>query len=290
MGSRITVAAALLGMTCLLSACTGETNARSGAETAGTGTASTQPSSEAQAPAASDCPVGDWQVTTITGKSGAQVNGVPVVATSGGGFTLALGSSGTWTLTGNNAPVTLTAAGRSVTAVVDGTAEGQYTKSGDTYLFRQQRATGKVTLKQPVAGVSSWPMQDVGPALAPSGTATLTCGPGTLRIASESVVLDLNASGAPTQSTPTTGTVTLTESGQSKTIPCDGRTVAINGSANKYTFTGECAAVNVNGARNEIRIATATEISVNGSFNKVTWSAGEPKTSNTGQGNTISQG
>jgi hypothetical protein len=252
-----------------------------------------------------ECPVGEYQVTKITGRSGTQVDGVPVVAKSGGGFTLALTADGKWTLAGNNATVTLEAANLSVDATVNGTAEGDYAKIGDKYAFRQQHATGRVTLKKAVGGVSGWPMDQVGPALAPGGQATLTCGTGTLALESESVVLDLKstggASGGGAPATPTGtgggasggstgGTLTLTDSAKTKTIDCAGQNVSITGSSNTYTFTGSCGEMAVNGSKNEITIAKVGQISVNGSFNHVTWSSGNPKTSNNGTGNTIGQG
>ena len=308
MGSKL-LSAVALGLLSLVSACSG------GAATAGSPTigaseapaASTSESAGSPAPAGgAGCPVGEYQVTKITGKSGAQVDGVPVVAKSGGGFTLALTADGKWTLTGNNATVTLEAANLSVDATINGTAEGDYAKVGDKYAFRQGHATGKVTLKKAVAGVSSWPMDQVGPALAPGGQATITCGAGTAALESESVVLDLQSTGGGSSGggTPTTtgggsggsggssgaGSFTVEGSAQTKTVDCAGRNAAITGSSNKLTFTGTCGSVSVNGSNNTIKIAKVGQISVNGSFNKVTWSSGSPKTSNNGTGNTISQG
>lgn len=280
------------GLLTLLAACSDNTTTSSPTSTG----SPTAPTTSSSAPAASGCPAGDWEVTTITGKAGANVGGAQLVAKSGGGFTLSLAPSGTWTLKGDNATVTLEAAGVSVDATVSGTAEGEYAKTGSDYQFRQQRATGKVTLKQPIAGVSSFSMDQVGPALAPAGKATLTCGPGTLQLTSESVVLDLKATGSatiPTTSPPASGgggTLTIADSAQTRTIDCAGRDVALNGSANKLTFTGTCGTVSVNGSRNELTLAAASQISVNGSQNKVTYTSGTPKISNNGTGNTISRG
>lgn len=294
MRGQLACAASLLA---LLTACSESPTASSPPPTTPT-TASPATTTTAEAPGT--CPVGEWQVTTITGKSGANVGGTQIVARSGAGFTLSLTSNGTWTLKGDNATVTLEAAGISVEATVAGTAEGEYAKLGSDYQFRQQRATGKVTLKQPVGGVSSFSMDQVGPALAPSGKATLTCGPGTLQLTSESVVLDLKGSGSPTTtSTGSTatgggggsgGTLTIAESSQTKTIDCAGRDVALNGSSNKLTFTGTCGTVSINGSKNTLTLATASQISVNGSFNTVTYTTGNPKISNNGTSNAISRG
>lgn len=305
MGLKVATASAI-GLLAVLTACSDNSTGAAGSTTTTPPTTGSTSSEASSGPAAGSCPVGEWQVTTITGKSGATVNGVPVVAKSGGGFTLALASNGTWTLKGDNANVTLAAAGVSVDATVNGTAEGEYAKVGSDYQFRQQRATGKVTLKQQVAGVSSFSMDEVGPALAPGGKATLTCGPGTLQLSSESVVLDLKGTAAagPGPADPTTTTssgstggggtgggspIVIADSAQTRTIDCAGRDVALNGSSNKLTFTGSCGTVSVNGSRNELNLATAGQIAVNGSFNRVTYSDGNPKTSNNGTGNTIAR-
>ena len=298
---RITILTiAATGLLSLLVACEGADGAASSPSSQPTDT-STEQSSSSQPAGDGQCPVGEWSVATISGESGANVGGVPIVATSGGGFTLSMTAENTWTLAGDNAAVTLAAEGLSVDATVNGTAEGDYVKTGETYTFRQQRASGQVTLNQPVAGVSSWPMDEVGPALAPSGQASLTCGDGTLKISSESVVLDLIAVGggqtsAPSEPSKTSepggggGTMTINESGLTKTLDCAGQGVVVSGSANKLTLTGTCASVSVNGSRNEVSIADVGDIAVNGSFNTITWSAGDPKTSNNGQGNSISKG
>jgi hypothetical protein len=304
---RTTIAtAAALGLLSLVTACGGTSTAgspASGPSSAAPADTATSGSAGSPAPVGgAGCPVGEYQVVKITGKSGAQVNGVPVTAKSGGGFTLALTADGKWTLTGNNATVTMEAAGLSVDATVNGTAEGDYAKVGANYGFRQGHATGKVTLKKPVAGVSSWPMDQVGPALAPGGQATLTCGQGTLALESESVTMDLKstgggASGGGGGSTPTpTGggssggaTLTLVDSAMTKTIDCAGRNVAITGSSNKYTFTGSCGELSVMGSKNDIKLATVAAVTVSGSFNHVTWSGGNPKTSNAGTGNSLGQ-
>ncbi len=293
---------AAMGILSLLSGCDSGGDAAGSPSSQSTGTSTEQVSSEEPA-GDSQCPVGEWAVTTISGKSGASVGGVPIVAKSGSGFTLSLTADNTWTLTGDNATVTLEADGLSANATVDGTAEGVYTQSGETYTFRQERASGRVTLDEPVAGVSSWSMDEVGPALAPGGQATLTCGDGTLELSSESVVLELRAvdggstgdagTPVPSETSEQSGggaTVTINESGLTRSVDCAGQGVVISGSANTLTFTGTCTSVAVNGSRNEITIADVGEIAVNGSFNTITWAAGDPKTSNNGQGNSIGQG
>jgi hypothetical protein len=299
---RVKIATALsAGVLALITACSGNDNSASpstSTESTPASKATSEPSSESAEPAG-ECPVGEYEVTKITGKSGADVQGQRLVATSGGGLKLALDNDGTWTLTGDGAKVKLTAAGVTVTATVDGSAEGSYAKAGNEYAFKQEGATGKVTLDKDVAGTSSLPMSDVGPALAPSGTATLTCGPGTLTVSSESVDLELKQTGGPGGTGGGTGgtgggtggggTLTINDSAQSQIVDCAGRDVVISGSTNKLTFTGSCGTVSINGSRNEVTLAKVGAIRVNGSFNKVTWSDGNPATSNNGTGNSISQ-
>jgi hypothetical protein len=287
-----------IGLLSLVSACdsNGETASSSSGQSAGT---TTEQTSSSPRESEGRCPVGEWMVTTISGKSGANVDGVPIVATSGSGLTLSLTEANTWTLAGDNATVTLESGDLSVNATVNGTAEGDYAKTGETYTFRQQSASGRVTLDHAVAGVSSWSMDEVGPALAPGGEATLTCGADTLEISSDSVVLALRAAdeGGDQPSEPTGspeqgggGTLTIDGSGTTSTVDCAGQSVVITGSANNLTFTGTCTTVTVNGSSNEVRIADVSEIAVNGSINKITWSDGDPKTSDNGQGNSISEG
>jgi hypothetical protein len=289
---------ATVSLLAALGACTGDGGTAGPPATSTTSTTSTMSVTLSPSPGGGQCPVGEYAITTISGKAGTDVNGVPITATSGGGLTLALTDGGTWTLTGNGAAVTLEASGVSVNATVDGTAEGSYAKTGDTYAFRQERASGTVTLGTPVAGISSIPMDEVGPALAPRGTATVTCAGDRLTIASESVELTLSrTAGVTPTSNPSSppspsggGTLTYTESARTETIDCAGRDVAINGSANKLTFTGKCARVSITGSRNEIGVARADAIEVTGSLNTVTWSSGEPSTSDTGTGNKLGQG
>ncbi len=302
MGIKV-LSASAVGLLALLSACSESNNGAASSTTTTTPTTAGSTSGSEPTlpgPAAGTCPVGEYEVTTITGKGGANVNGVPIVAKSGGGFTLALTADNKWTLTGDKAAVTLEASNVSVQATVDGTAAGTYAKTGAEYTFRQEKATGKVTLKTPVAGVSSFSMDEVGPALAPDGKATLTCGANTLKISSDSVELDLKstggAGGSPTTSTSeggggaSGGTLTINDSGLTRTYDCAGRTVSINSSASQLTFTGSCGVVSVNGSRNQIKLEQASAISVNGTGNTVTYSSGSPKVSNNGTGNKISQG
>jgi hypothetical protein len=294
MRTKVVFAAALLG---LLTACTNTNNTGQPTSTATGPTESGPPPSSS--PIAPNCPIGDYEVSSITGK-GTQVGGIPITVSSVGALKLRITDAGTWQLSGDGADLTLQASGISVEATLDGSAEGTYVKVGEDYAFRQEKATGKVTLKQPVAGTSSIPMSDVGPALAPSGTAKLTCGAGTLTIASESVTLELKQVGGSTgSSTPTStggtstetgGSLSVNDSAQTKTIDCAGRNVSLNGSANTLTFTGSCGALSVNGSRNVVAIEKVGQISVNGSGNRITWGSGDPKVSNNGTGNTVGKG
>lgn len=204
------LAAAAIGFVALLAGCSEEQQAGEGGSTVTTDatTSETAAASETSEPAetsgqsgstppetgkptSAGCPVGEYQVDRITGKEGAEINGAELVVESDGGFVLEIDDDGSWQLTGSNAPISLSAAGTSVHATVDGQAEGSWAKSGDRYIFRQEEAHGRVTLSQAAGGVSSIPMSKVVPAIAPSGKVSANCGNGTLMIRSRAVDLKL---------------------------------------------------------------------------------------------------
>ncbi|HEU5475761.1 MAG TPA: DUF3060 domain-containing protein [Actinophytocola sp.] len=273
-------------------------------------TAGGGPSSTAAPPTSSSsagsgdgtCPTGTYEVTTISGKAGTQVNGAPLVARSGGGLKLALTTGGAWTLTGSGTNVRLEAGSVAVEGTVNGTADGTFSKPGDKYVFQLENASGEITLKQPIAGISTLPMSQVAPALAPTGTVTLTCGPDTLRIESDAVVLELRklAASAPPSTPPSATTMspapgsggatqTLNESGRQRTIDCAGGNVVLNGSGNQLTFTGSCGAFTVNGSENQIKLDKIGRITINGTGNQVLWTSGEPQVADNGNGNSVVQ-
>jgi hypothetical protein len=300
MGTKVrsAVVAGLLG---LLTAC-----AEQGTPAAdGQSTTTPPPATETESSAPADtgeCPAGTYQVESLTAKDSVDVSGTQLQVADVQGLTLEFTPDGTWTLTGDGATISVSASGLDANATVDGTATGSYAKSGESHVFTQKSAKGQITLDQPVAGVSSIPMSEFGPSIAPSGTATISCTDGGATIDAENASLELTG-GSGTEPT-ATDTATATEeptggepapaiinsSNQTGTYSCAGGPVSINGSGNTLTFTGSCETVNVNGGRNQVTLASVEVINVNGAQNTVTWSGTEPQVNNNGAGNTVSQG
>ncbi len=299
MGTKVR-SAVVVGLLGLLAAC-GEQGTP-----AADGQSTTTPpaTSESSAPAeGGECPAGTYQVESITAKDSVTVSGQEVQVADVEGLTLAFAADGTWQLTGKGATISVSASGLSATATLNGTATGSYAKSGDSHVFTQKSAKGRITLDQPVAGVSSIPMSEFGPAIAPSGAATIACTDTGATITAENASLELTGGGQgaeppadpaePTAAEPPAGEpapAVFNSSGQTGSYSCTGGPVTINGSGNTLTFSGTCKAVNVNGDSNQVTIASAGTVNVNGAQNHLTWTESEPQVNNNGQGNTVTQG
>ncbi|MDQ3798028.1 MAG: DUF3060 domain-containing protein [Acidobacteriota bacterium] len=84
------------------------------------------------------------------------------------------------------------------------------------------------------------------------------------------------------------GKLILTGTSQSATYPCNGREVEIDEdtTTGKYTLTGECGKLTVDGVSNVVRVEKVGEIVVKGVSNKVIYVEGiggrKPKITNTG--------
>jgi hypothetical protein len=205
---RGAAAAALIvaGLVSTMAGCTIETGqpaqggqpAVSAAPAASTPAASTAPTnpakpSEAAAPPVdpAQCFIGTYAVVSIVGRQGIEtVAGTAKPAGDGGSLVLELRAN-TWTLRGDGSkPVKFEVGPYQVDASINGTLRGSHRRVGNTFVFKQEDAEGTVTLSTPI-GSKEYDMEDVGPALAPAGTATLTCGPDTLDFVSESVTMTL---------------------------------------------------------------------------------------------------
>ena len=129
---------------------------------------------------------------SITGKQGVNTPLGPArPAGTGGSLVLDLRADNTWRLSGDGArPVTFQVGQYTVDAQIDGTLSGTYRRAGTTFVFERHDASGTVTLVTPV-GSKDYDMESVGSALAPAGTATITCGPETVDFTSDSVTMTL---------------------------------------------------------------------------------------------------
>ncbi|MGK2867179.1 MAG: DUF3060 domain-containing protein [Mycobacterium sp.] len=97
--------------------------------------------------------------------------------------------------------------------------------------------------------------------------------------------------GGPSDSTPEPGTtVTISGIGTDKTVACNDNIVIISGANNTVNITGNCTAVTVSGFENIVTTESTREIAVSGFDNKVTYRTGTPQVSESGSGNSITQG
>jgi uncharacterized protein (DUF2345 family) len=99
-----------------------------------------------------------------------------------------------------------------------------------------------------------------------------------------------------TGTTTTSGSdINILGSSRKGTFGCTGNTVvAISGSANDITLTGECKSVSVAGSANKVSMDGVGEINVSGSSNNVTWKrasgdAKKPKVNAVGVGNKVAK-
>jgi hypothetical protein len=89
--------------------------------------------------------------------------------------------------------------------------------------------------------------------------------------------------------------ISIMGSARKGTFTCAGNTVvAISGSANDITLTGECKSVSVAGSANKVSMDGVGELNVSGSSNNVTWKrasgdAKKPKVNTVGVGNKVSK-
>lgn len=150
------------------------------------------PSVNQPPPDPSRCFVGSYTVASITGHQGITTPaGAARPAGGGGSLVFDLRADNTWQLSSDGSrPVVFEVGPYTVDAVINGTLKGSYQRSGSSFLFEQDDATGTVTLSTPI-GSRDYDMDTVGPALAPSGTATVTCGADGAEFVSQSVTMTL---------------------------------------------------------------------------------------------------
>lgn len=94
----------------------------------------------------------------------------------------------------------------------------------------------------------------------------------------------------PPATVPRAGTLQVSGTGTTQTIPCNGGYLSVSGRTNAVTVTGHCASVSVAGHGNHVTIDRTDAISASGTDNVVTYHWGSPKISNAGTSNTVKQG
>jgi hypothetical protein len=95
---------------------------------------------------------------------------------------------------------------------------------------------------------------------------------------------------SPPATVPQAGTLQVSGTGTTKTIPCNGGYLSVSGRTNTITATGHCTSVSVAGQGNHVTIDSTDAISASGTGNVVTYHWGSPKIANAGASNTVQQG
>ena len=98
------------------------------------------------------------------------------------------------------------------------------------------------------------------------------------------------AGGSPSATVPEAGTLQVSGTGTTKTVPCNGGYLSVSGVTNTITVTGHCTSVSVSGNGNHVTIDSTDAVSASGSGNVVTYHWGSPKIVNAGTANTVHQG
>lgn len=89
---------------------------------------------------------------------------------------------------------------------------------------------------------------------------------------------------------PRAGTLELSGTSTSKTIPCNDGHLSVSGAMNAITITGHCASLKVPGNENRVTVDSADAVSTSGTGNRVTYHWGSPEVVDAGTANAVRQG
>jgi hypothetical protein len=98
------------------------------------------------------------------------------------------------------------------------------------------------------------------------------------------------AGGDPSTTVPESGTLQISGTGTTKTIPCHAGYLSVSGKQNTITLTGHCTSVSVSGSGNHVAVDSADAVSASGTGNVVLYHWGSPKIANVGTANIVRQG
>jgi len=96
--------------------------------------------------------------------------------------------------------------------------------------------------------------------------------------------------GSPSVTVPQSGTLQVSGTGTTKTVPCNDGYLSVSGVANTVTVTGHCTSLSVSGNGNHVSIDSTDAVSTSGVGNVVTYHSGSPKIVDAGTSNTIQRG
>jgi len=101
---------------------------------------------------------------------------------------------------------------------------------------------------------------------------------------------DFAGGGSPSATLPKAGTLQVSGTGNTKTIPCNDGYLSVTGATNTIIVTGHCTSVSVSGNGNHVVVDSTDAVSTSGTSNVVTYHWGSPKIVNAGTANTVRQG
>jgi hypothetical protein len=97
-------------------------------------------------------------------------------------------------------------------------------------------------------------------------------------------------SGGSPSAVPQAGTLQVSGTGMTKTLPCHAGYLSVSGEKNTITLTGHCTSVSVSGSGNHVAVDSTDAVSASGSGNVVLYHWGSPKIANAGTANVVRQG
>ncbi|SPM38977.1 putative threonine rich protein [Mycobacterium numidiamassiliense] len=98
------------------------------------------------------------------------------------------------------------------------------------------------------------------------------------------------AGNTPQATVPQAGTLQVSGTGTTKTVPCNGGYLSVSGADNTVSVTGHCTSVSVSGNGNHVTVDNTDAVSASGRGNVITYHWGSPKVANVGTSNTVQQG
>ncbi|ORA17178.1 DUF3060 domain-containing protein [Mycobacterium arosiense] len=96
--------------------------------------------------------------------------------------------------------------------------------------------------------------------------------------------------GSSPSTVPEAGTLQVSGTGMTKTLPCHAGYLSVSGARNTITLTGHCTSVSVSGSANHVAVDSTDAASASGNGNVVLYHWGSPKTANVGTANVVRQG
>ncbi|MEE3064228.1 MAG: DUF3060 domain-containing protein [Actinomycetota bacterium] len=96
--------------------------------------------------------------------------------------------------------------------------------------------------------------------------------------------------GSPSTTVPQAGTLQVSGTGTTKTIPCHAGYLSVSGKNNTVTLTGHCTSVSVSGSGNHVSVDSTDAVNASGTGNVVLYHWGSPKIDDVGTTNIVRQG